>query len=226
MGISDYERIENGEKKSPFNDKRMRDIAIEFFKQVKGINFTHGTEEGIDLIGVDDKDMGAEGENGGWCGNRWDNGQADFLIKGTKTLNIQDRKWHYWNLQELSDKPKAKKWYGRHDPGWNKNWYFRLNTQEDQICLVSASTILSNDENKRKFVLNRWANFGDYAEDWICILEEFVETYNKQPDGQWVLNGKYWGPTKEECTAMYLEEKKIKAAKQNARLKELKRTTR
>jgi len=226
MGLNDYVRNENGEKKSSYDDKRMRDIGIEFFKQVKGINFTHGTEQSIDLIGVDDWNMGAEGENGGWHGNRWDSGQAYSHIKGIKTLNIQDRKWHYWNLQELSDKPKAKIWYGRYDLGYDKNWYFRLNAEEDQICLVSSSIILSNDENKRKFVLNKWVNFGDYAEDWICIPEEFVETYNKQPDGQWVLNGKYWGPTKEECIAMYLEEKNLKEAKQNARLKELKRTTR
>jgi len=221
MSLNDYVRIENGEKKSSFDDKRMRDIGIEFFKQVKGLNFTHGTELGIDLIGVDDKDMGAEGENAGWNGDRWCNGQSDFLIKGTKTINIQDRKWHYWNLQELSDKPKAKKWYGRHDRGWNKNWYYRLNNQEDQICLVSASTIL--DDKKRIFVLNRWANFGDYAEDWICIPEEFVETYNKQPDGTWKLNGKYWGPSQEECTKMWLESKRLKKEKENQRLKELKR---
>ena len=193
-----YKRFENGQQKDSTDDSRMRAIGIEFFEQVKGLKFKNGTEMGIDLILIDNPIVGAEGENASWCGNRWIGHQADLFKLGVNTLNIQDRKWHYWNLQELSLTEKAKYWYGKFDQGWNQNLYFRLNNQEDQMCIVTAETIL--DDKKRIFVMNRSVhNNPNKLEDWLCVKEEFVETYNKQPDGEWILNGKYWGPTNEEC---------------------------
>lgn len=198
-----YTRVEDGKVKNMFDDSRMRSIAIDFFKQAKGLIFINGTETGIDLILEEDQNVGAEGENASWDGNRWVGRQRDIFSLGVNTLNLEHRKWHYWNLQELSSKKESVRHYGKFNTGWKQNWYFRLNRQEDQMCIISASTIL--DDKKRIFVIDGQVGNSDKPEDWICIKEEFVETYNKQPDGTWELNGKYWGPTESECKKLYNE---------------------
>lgn len=203
-----FVRIENGVVKSVYDDALMRSIGIEVFLQAFNLRLKSGSKTGIDLVFVDDETAGAEGEDGSWDGDRWIGRQKDIFNVGLSTLNLQDRKWHYWNLQELSEKKEAKKWWGKFDAGWNKNYYFRLNRQGDQMCIVPAEVILN--EKKRIFVLNRKVSNNDEAEDWICIPEEFVLTYNKQPNGEWVLNGKYWGPNKEECDFIFFELKRLK----------------
>jgi len=216
----EYVRIEDGKVKKSTDDSRMRDIGIKFFEQAKGLKFENGTEKGIDLILSDNQIVGAEGENGkSWCGNRWTGHQSDLFKIGRNTLNLEHRKWHYWNLQELSGKYKAKIWWGKHNPGWNMNWYFRLNNQEDQLVLVPASSIL--DEKKRTILLDRQVRNSDEPEDWICIFQEYVETWNKQPNGLWVLDGQYYGPSKDECFEMWMEEKRLKEEQKNKRLQEI-----
>lgn len=206
-GPIEYKRFEEGVFKNGYDDSRMRRIAIDFFDKTLGLKFKNGTEMGIDLISIDET-FGAEGENASWHGDRWLGGQCDIFNLGFKTLNIQHRKWHYWNLQELSEKSQAKQWWGKKDPGWNKNIYFRMNRQEDQICIVEADVIL--DDKKRTFALNRKVSNRSTPEDWICIKEEYVRTFNKQPDGTWVENGKYCGPSKEECNKLIREEYELK----------------
>lgn len=212
-------RIENGEVKSVYDDALMRNIGITVFDQAFGMKFKSGTETGIDLVLIDDPSVGAEGEDGSWDGDRWVGGQKDIFNLGVGTLNIQDRKWHFWNLQELSEKPGAKRFWGKVTSGWNKNFYFRLNRQGDQMCIVDAETIL--DDNKRLFALNRKVSNNDEAEDWICIPEEYVKTYNLQPSGEWVLNGKYCGPDQEECKKIRYTLEKQKREYEKKRLKEI-----
>jgi hypothetical protein len=210
-----YTRIEEGEVKSPYDDSRMRAVGIEFFEKAKGLKFRDGTEQGIDLILISNPDVGAEGENAKWHGDRWVDRQANLFKQKFNTLNIQDRKWHYWNLQELSDKPKAKLWWGKHDPGWEENYYFRMNSEEDQICVVDGPTI--HDSEKRVFVPNEKVGNSWKPEDWICVKQEFVETWNKQPNGIWELDGTYHGPNKSECDAIWIEEKRLKKEREKKR---------
>ena len=219
-----YTRIEDGKIKNPYDDSRMRAMGIKFFEEAKGLKFKDGTPMGIDLILKSNPNIGAEGENAGWCGDRWEGRQADLFNKGFNTLNIQDRKWHYWNLQEWSDKPKAKQWWGKHDPGWEDNYYFRINTQEDQICVVDGKTI--HDRKKTEVVPNEKVGNSWKPEDWLCVRQEYVETWNLQPNGLWELNGKYHGPSNSECQKMWIDSQKVKKEKAKTRAVEVYKTKR
>ena len=90
-----YVRKENGKTKDAYDDKRMRNIFIEFAKNNLSIEFSEGTDLGIDCVCVNDPNWGAEGENASWSGNRWTSNQADLFRIGVNTLNIQHSKWHY-----------------------------------------------------------------------------------------------------------------------------------
>jgi hypothetical protein len=215
-------RFENGKLLGIYDDSRMTIIGIDFFERAMGYRFRRGAFKMIDLVNEDDPNFGAEGENGGWDGNRWENErEKDLFTLGVFTLNIPHRKWKYWNLQELSDKKTAKWSWGKFDLGWNQNMYFRLNHQEDQMCVVLAETILNNA--KRMFALDRRVGNATEDEDWICIPREFVLTYNLQPNGDWVLDGPYCGPTQERCQEMRREEKILIQDQKDLRIKELAR---
>lgn len=213
-----FVRVENGEVKSVYDDELMRSIGIKVFEQGYGLKFRSGTEYGIDLVLIDNPIIGAEGEDGSWLGDRWTDwfkSQRDIFNLGVNTLNIQNRKWHYWNLQELSDKEGSRRDWGKFDKGWNENFYFRLNAHGDQMCVVKAKSILSDSE--RKFALDRQVSNNTKPEDWICIPQEFVDTFNLQPSGEWVLNGEYHGPNKDECIFIHNEMKKLKTEEEKKR---------
>lgn len=214
-----FVRFENGVLKSSYDDSLMRKISIEVFEKGMGLKFMTGTETGIDLVLINNPIFGAEGEDGSWNGDRWVGNQRNIFKLNVNTLNIQDRKWHFWNLQELSEKPGAKRTWKKFDQGFNGNFYFRLNAQGDQMCVVDAETIL--DDKKRIFVLNEKVGNNDEKEDWICIPQEFVKTFNKQPDGDWVLNGTYHGPNQDECRKIWFELEKLKNEAIKKRLQEI-----
>jgi hypothetical protein len=69
--------------------------------------------------------------------------------------------------------------------------------------MVDASVI--KDYSKIKFVFNRQVGNSDEPEDWIVIPKEFVRTFNKQPNGEWLENGPYCGPTQKELADMEKE---------------------
>jgi hypothetical protein len=189
----DYVRVEDGIKKDPYDDKKMKDTYIDFAKNTLGIQYEYGTTYGIDLIRTG-YNYGAEGENASYHGDRWTGIQRNIFGLNFNTLNMQNSKWHYNGLQELSDKNSGK--YLIPHPGFEYNNYFRINLDYDQICIAEADVI--RDFNKIKFVLNRKVSNSRGPEDWICIPEEYVKTYNKQLDGTWVLNGKYCGLSDDE----------------------------
>lgn len=189
----------NGEVISSYDDSELREIAKKALFLIFGFEFIDGPFKGIDLVRVDKESVGGEGEDGSWDGDRWVSDQADIFGQGYYTLNLEHRKWHYWNLQYLSDKYLARIYHGKFDEGWQENFYFRLNLQGDQMIIVLAETILNPD--KRKVLYNRYVgnNTEHGPEDWLVFRREHVLTYNKQPDGQWILDGKYHGPDIEEC---------------------------
>jgi len=193
-----YIRINGKVILDPFDDKDMRNLFISFAEKVLGLKFISGTKYGIDLVCVDDPSWGAEGENGSFQGDRWAGNQQDIFNLGFAGLNMQNWKWFYFGLGELSERNNGK-WLTSH-PGHDKNIYFRVNAQFDQICMVDAQTI--KDFNKIKFVFNRKVSNSDDPEDWIVIPKEFVRTFNKQPNGEWLENGPYCGPTQKELEDM------------------------
>lgn len=178
----------------PYNDDEMKDLFISFQLQVNNEEYIYGTTYGIDCVNKNNPMIGAEGERASWNGDRWKSNQRDLFNIGVDTLNIQHSKWHYWGLQELSDKNRYK--YIIPHPGFEFNLYFRINRQQDQICIVEASTI--RDFNKIKFVLNRKVSNSNIPEDWICVPKQFVKTYNLQHNGLWLLDGEYCGLTQDE----------------------------
>lgn len=196
-----YIRINGKVIQDPFDDEEMRQLFITFAKNVLGMKFISGTKYGIDLVNADDPTFGAEGENALWNGDRWEGPQRDIFNLGVDTLNMQNWKWFYFGLGELSEKNYGK--YLDIHPGQDKNIYFRVNAQGDQICMVEASVV--KDFNKIKFAFNRKVSNSDHPEDWICIPKEYVRTFNKQPNGEWIENGKYWGPTQKELSNMERE---------------------
>lgn len=191
-----YERIEEGVKKSVFDDSRMREKFIEFAKKTLGLEFKNGSLKGIDCVFVDDENSGAEGENASWSGDRWKSGQRDLFNLGINTLNIQNRKWFYWGMGELSKININKNRNLKTHPGFLKNLYFRINKEEDQIIIVYSDVI--RDSTKVKIIRNRTVRNSNEPEDWICIPQEHTLTYNKQPNGEWLLNGPYWAKTAQE----------------------------
>jgi hypothetical protein len=194
MGNFIYERIEDGVKKDKYNDLKMRETWIKFAEEVLGKKFIHGTEKGIDNL-FEDGTYGAEGENASWTGDRWKSNQRDIFGLGVNTLNIQNRKWFYWGLGELSEKNTFQHHIISH-LGFEKNIYYRFNKEMDQLIVVYSDTI--RDFNKIKFAFDRKVNNSYKEEDWICVPQEFCFTYNKQRNGEWVLNGPYCGLTDEE----------------------------
>ena len=196
-----YTRINGEVIQDSYDDSELRLLFIEFAKKILGLNFINGTIYGIDLINADDPRWGAEGENGSWDGNRWDSSQRDCFKLGIDTLNIQNWKWHYFGLGELSEK-NGGNFLLIHE-GYDKNIYFRVNAQLDQICLVDASVV--RDLSKIKFAYNRKVSNSDQLEDWICIPKEFVRTFNKQLNGDWLEDGPYCGPTQQEIEDMKRE---------------------
>ena len=204
-----FNRVEDGIPKSGDDDSRMREIFIYFSDKTWNIKYISGTKYGIDCVRTDNPNVGAEGENASWNGDRWVGSQRDIFDLGFDTLNIQNWKWHYWGLGEFSEKNYGK--YLTIHPGFMENIYFRINKQEDQICIVDAETI--RDFNKIKFVLNRKVSNAKKPEDWICVPKQYVKTYNKQPNGEWVLNGRYCGLSQEEINRNK-EEYKNKRAKE------------
>jgi hypothetical protein len=215
----EYERFEDGQHKNKYDDRRMRQIAIEFFKKVFGLEFKSGDEKGIDLVLISDPNVGAEGEDGSWNGDYWVSGLSLALKTGIRTLNIPHRKWKYWNLQEYSVKKEAKWSWGKINLGWNKNFYFRINRQCDQIIVIEAETILDNE--KRIINLNIKVGNKSVPEDWFSFTKENSRTFNLQPDGEWIENGKYCGLSKKECDEIWFEEQRLKREKEKRRAVEI-----
>jgi len=182
-----YIREEDGHIKDQEDDEKMRDFFIDFGKQNLNIELLNGTKFGIDLIYKHNPIAGAEGEDAGYLGDRWTGFQADLFGLGFNTLNIPHRKWFYWGYGHLSSKIKPYNLITH--PGFEDNMYFRVNLDYRQVCIVESSVI--RDLNKIKFVYDRKVSNGKEKEDWICVPQEYVKTYNKNLNGIWVLNGDY-----------------------------------
>ena len=187
-----------GKEKDPFNDEITRSDGSKALSQLLGHEYVDGERKGIDLKREDNASIGAEGEDGTWHGDRWEAGQQDIFGIGIPTAQVEDRKWHYWNLQHLQNKEWNLYWIGKFDDGWMDNVYYRFNVQKDQIIIFPAEAILNS--RKRIILKNRLVSNvtdPDKPEDWIVLAREHLITGNKQKDGTWTRDP-YCGPTQEE----------------------------
>jgi hypothetical protein len=187
---------ENGNIIDKHDDSTLRNLFIDFSEKTWGIEFINGTIYGIDLINANDTTFGAEGEDASYEGDRWTGSQRDIFNLGFNTLNVQNRKWHFWGLGGLSKINIEKNKYLETHPGFEKNIYFRVNKDKDQIITVDAEVIRNLE--KIHILFNRTVSNAHGPEDWICVPQELCQTYNKQPNGLFLLNGPYCGKSHEE----------------------------
>jgi hypothetical protein len=195
-----------------FDDYQMRMDGIKAFFDVFGFEMISGTKTGIDLIFKNNPISGAEGEDGQWDCDYETHNKSDTFNLGRQTVNVACRKFHFHNLQELSNKKKAVKWWGKFDEGWKNNWHYRENVQRNQMYFIPPEVML--DESKRILVKDRIVSNSTELEDFICIPIEYTYRVNLQPNGIWKWNGDYCGISLEEF-------EKLKRAAELKRLQEL-----
>lgn len=164
-------------KDSSFDDSLVKSKGIAFGKDVLKLNLiVHPKQRKIDLLCIDDLELGVELENGHWKGNFWEN-DCYCKISGLEfsTVNIPIRKEKYWK--------EYNKWFGKmkYNPSWKKNIFVRTNIDFTQIIVIRPEVIT----NPEKCYKTRFkANNCDEIEDWLSFRKEDVETYN-------LINGEY-----------------------------------
>jgi hypothetical protein len=157
--------------KTSYDDTESREKIVTFANVVLGLNVKSNTEEKkIDLIGVDDSELGIEIERGGWRGDFWEN-KAYSLISnlGFPTINIPIRKEKYWT-EYVVERGVTKL-----NPSWKKNIFIRTNCDFSQIIVIYPDVII-NKSIKSQFTTGRITT-GD-VEHWLSFTEDNVDTYN------------------------------------------------
>lgn len=164
-------------KNTSYYDEPVKNKGIEFGKEVLGLNLKiNPKQRKIDLLCIDDPDLGVEVENGHWKGDFWST-ESYCRISGLEfpTVNIPIRKEKYWKEYIM--------WYGKekYNPGWNKNIFLRTNFDFSQIIIIRPDVIINPD---KVYKTTFKANNCDEVEEWLSFKKEDVETYN-------LINGKY-----------------------------------
>jgi hypothetical protein len=161
-----------------FNDTLIRNAVIDFFRQRFKIELKHNdVHNRIDLVGVNNPDLGVEVEHGKWSGNLWDNDFYSFISEQEfRTANIPARKEKYW-LDEYTYYNKL-----RSNPSATKNIFVRSNVDFTQFILIRPETIRDGNKLHRTRFKPRNSN---EVEDWLSFKREDVETYDLK-------NGRYY----------------------------------
>ena len=154
-----------------YDDTIVREKIISFFKDMWDIDLIpHPKQRKIDLLGVDDPELGVEVEHGHWKGDFWKTpSYCDISGQDFPTLNMPIRKEKYWKEYIM--------WYGKlkHNPSWKKNIFVRTNDDFSQIMVVRPE-VLSDPDKTLKTTFQ--ANNCNELEDWISFKRENVEVYN------------------------------------------------
>jgi hypothetical protein len=164
-------------KGTNYEDALVRNKIIEFANEMWNLKLRNNKKKRkIDLLGIEDPELGVEVENGHWNGNFWKTpSYCNISALGFSTINIPQRKEKYWKEYNM--------WYKklRHNAGWNKNIFVRTNIDFSQIIVIRPETITNPLKLYRSsFVPNN----SDELEDWLSFKKDDVETYN-------LINGKY-----------------------------------
>lgn len=138
----------------------------------------------IDLRRKDDLTVGIEGERPRHkCGyDWWDSDNLHYSMRSGfsfKTINIAERKFHYWEEYE-------KRFNDRHNPSYNKNYFVRMTESRSCIIVISPDVIL--DPTKRhETKFQPTVTSYDRIENFWCFKEEDVKTFLLQEDGTYKL---------------------------------------
>jgi hypothetical protein len=152
---------------SNFDDTLVRNEVIKFAKDVLGLKLiSNEAIYKIDLLSIDDPELGVEVEHGKWNGNFWENDSYCRISNlEFSTLNMPIRKHKYW-LEIVKDKP---------NPSHSKNIFVRSNKDFTQFIVVRPETVKDPD----KLLKTRFQpNNSKEVEDWLSFRRENVETYN------------------------------------------------
>ncbi len=167
-------KLTNGES---YDDTEVRNKVIEFGKDVLGLRLKHHPKQRkIDLIGIDDPELGIEVERGGWNDDFWQTpSYCDISGLEFSTINIPIRKEKFWKEYNM--------WFGKlkYNVSWKKNIFVRTNKKFTQIIVIRPDVI--TDTTKVHYTTFQ-ANNCDEIENWLSFKKEDVETYN-------LINGKY-----------------------------------
>jgi len=162
-------------KNIDYDDKPSRTFIKNIFEHKFGIKLKDGKHKKIDLVGIEDDLLGVEVEHGHWEGDLWTNDQYSWLAKlDFRTVNIPIRKAPYWE-DYVDGKPNLSAKY---------NIFVRTNMDFTQFIIIRPETIRDPKKvHKTRFL----ANNNDVEEDWLSFKKIDVETYNLQPNGEFIL---------------------------------------
>ena len=162
-----------------FDDTLVRNEVIKFAENVLGLKLiSNEAIYKIDLLSVDDSELGVEVEHGKWKGNFWDNDNYS-LISGLedRTINIPARKEKYW-LEYFVRWGKE-----RHNPSFKKNVFVRSNKDFTQFIIIESDVV----RNEEKLIRTKFQpNNSDEVENWFSFKREHVKTYDLI-DGELIL---------------------------------------
>lgn len=164
-------------KNTSYDDNLVREFVVSFCRNKFGLNLKSNEKiKKIDLLGIDDPQLGVEVEHGKWEGNFWKN-DTYSLISGLRyrTANIPARKEKYWK-DEIKYYGKIKKNHSA-----TKNIFIRTNKDFSQILIIRPETIRDSNKLIRTKFQPRNSN---EVEDWLSFRKKDVETYN-------LINGDY-----------------------------------
>lgn len=158
-------------KNASYDDNLVREFVVSFCQTMFGLKLKSNEKiKKIDLLGIDDPQLGVEVEHGKWDGDFWKN-DIYSLISGLKfrTANIPARKEKYWK-DEVKYYGKIKKNHGA-----TKNIFIRTNKDFSQILIIRPETIRDSNKLIRTKFQPRNSN---EVEDWLSFKRQNVETYN------------------------------------------------
>jgi hypothetical protein len=153
--------------KTDFDDSLSRKQVIKFAKKVLDLKLKSNKElNKIDLINVDDLDMGVEVEHGKWNGDFWKNdAYCKISNLGFSTINIPIRKRKYWTEWNK----------GKYNKSHSKNLFIRSNKDFTQFIVIESKII---KDPKKLYVSKFQPNNSKEIEEWMSFKKKDVKTYN------------------------------------------------
>ncbi|MHA1169874.1 MAG: hypothetical protein ACTSRU_18755 [Candidatus Hodarchaeales archaeon] len=165
-------------EKESYDDREVKAAVRKVAEQIPEIGFplvlNHiNPQWGIDLLAEHDETIGVEVERGGPVYGHWIDAKYPWVSRyDFKTLNMPDRKIHYWE-----EYFKWKAWLDEvHNPSYMKNLFVRTDYFFNQFCVVGFDTINNPEKSLRK---RYKVSNNSRIEGWVNWKYENVKTFNR-----------------------------------------------
>lgn len=169
-----------------YEDQLDRDLAIKHAMTFYGFELvsTPPNEYDIDLRCKNDLSIGVDVERAqdNAVNNWWDDDNLHYSTKsnlGKKTVNIAERKFHYWEEYET-------KFNYRYNPSYNKNYLTRMTYNRKCVIVISPEVILDYTKRLETSFIPKRTGYGKLEKFW-CFEEKDVKTFLLQEDGTYKL---------------------------------------